>query len=40
MLTSKEFIERLRELGYKVFVNDDRIEIHRPFPLLIYILEQ
>lgn len=31
MLTSQEFIERLRELGYKVIVNDDRIEIHKPF---------
>lgn len=37
MLTSQEFIERLRELGYKVFVNDDRIEIHRPFaPTYLY----
>ena len=37
MLTSQEFIERLRELGYKVVVNDGRIEIHRPFaPTYLY----
>lgn len=37
MLTSQEFIERLRELGYKVFVNEDRIEIHKPFaPIYLY----
>ena len=37
MLTSQELIEELKELGYKVFVNDDRIEIHKPFaPIYLY----
>ena len=37
MLTTQEFIERLRELGYKVVVNDGRIEIYKPFaPTYLY----